>query len=196
ALLAQPLWTSVRNDIVLSRADSRQLVRQWMVANVPAGSKIVMEPVFPNSWLSDPGRFIPPARDGSRWRKFMTSTTLNSKLGRAIRKGAAGRVVRVEDYERTLNAARVGAYVRGGYCWVLIGSTQYGRALNDPKAVPDAIAYYRALRAASDVVYHVSPYSSAVKFNFDWSFDYYPSAYQRPGAEVTIYRLRGCSPTK
>jgi hypothetical protein len=193
ALLAQPLWTSVRNDLVLSRADSRALARQWMVANVPAGSKIVMEPAFPNSWLLDPGRFVPPARDGARWRKFQTSTTLNQSLGTAIRKGSTGRVVRVEDYERTLTPDRVGAYVRGGYCWVVTGSTQYGRALNDPKAVPQAIAYYRALRAASDVVYHVSPYSSRVKFNFDWSFDYYPAAYHRPGAEVTIYRLRGCT---
>jgi hypothetical protein len=30
-----------------------------------------------------------------------------------------------------------------------------------------------------------------VKFNFDWTFDYYPLAYTRPGPEMTIYRLQG-----
>jgi hypothetical protein len=30
-----------------------------------------------------------------------------------------------------------------------------------------------------------------VPFNFDWSFDYYPLAYARPGPEMTVYRLTG-----
>jgi hypothetical protein len=193
-LLFQPLWTSIRNDVVLSRADARALARQWMVAHVPAGSKIVMEPALPNSWLSDPGRFVPPARDGARWRKFQTSTTLDKQLGTSLGKGRLGRAIRAEDYERTLRPDLVRAYRDGGYCWVVTGSTQYGRALNDPKAVPNAIAYYRALRSASDVVYHVRPYSKPVQFNFDWSFDYYPAAYDRPGAEIWVYRLRNCTP--
>jgi hypothetical protein len=28
------------------------------------------------------------------------------------------------------------------------------------------------------------------EFNFDWSYNYYPSAYARPGPEVSIYRLQ------
>ena len=38
--------------------------------------------------------------------------------------------------------------------------------------------------------------ATPVPFNFDWSFDYYPLAYTRPGPEMTIYRLRGgrCTP--
>jgi hypothetical protein len=204
-LLAQPLWTSVRNDIVLSRADSRQLARNWMVANVPAGTKIVMEPAFPNSWLSDPGKFLTasafgglkPIGDGSRWRKYQTSLTTKKSLGTAL-PGRAGRAIQVEDYERTLRPRLLDVYRHRGYCWVLTGSTQYGRALNSPSQVPEAIAYYRRLRASSDVVYRGTPYGSGakpVKFNFDWSFDYYPSAYHRPGAEVTIYKLRGCPAT-
>jgi hypothetical protein len=37
-----------------------------------------------------------------------------------------------------------------------------------------------------------------VEFNFDWSFDYYPLAYERPGPEMRIYRLTGgaCSGTR
>jgi hypothetical protein len=30
-----------------------------------------------------------------------------------------------------------------------------------------------------------------VAFNFDWTFNYYPLAYNRPGPTLTIYRLRG-----
>ena len=46
----------------------------------------------------------------------------------------------------------------------------------------------------SKVAHEVSPYSAGkgpVKFNFDWTFDYYPLAYNRPGPQMTIYRLQG-----
>ena len=28
-------------------------------------------------------------------------------------------------------------------------------------------------------------------FSFDYSFNYYPLTYERPGPEIVIYRLRG-----
>jgi hypothetical protein len=193
-LLVQPVWDSIRNDVVLSRPDTRASARAWMVANVPAGSKIVMEPAFPNSWLNDPGKFVAQSRDGARWRKYRTSLTTNASVGTAI-PGRTGRTLRVEDYERTLRPRLLFVYRHLGYCWVVTGSTQYGRAYNAPKQVPEALAYYAELRKTADVVYHVAPWSHPVKFNFDWSFDYFPGAYERPGAEVTIYRLRNCTPS-
>ncbi len=60
--------------------------------------------------------------------------------------------------------------------------------------MPLAIAYYRALAAQGQVVRRFSPYASGkgpVAFNFDWSFDYYPLAYARPGPLMTVYRLHG-----
>ena len=60
--------------------------------------------------------------------------------------------------------------------------------------MPHAIAYYRELARQGEVVYHVSPYNSGkedVAFNFDWTFDYYPLAFHRPGPEMTVYRLHG-----
>jgi hypothetical protein len=83
---------------------------------------------------------------------------------------------------------------------VVSGSTQSGRALADPRAVPLAIAYYAALARQGEVVYRASPYTHGrdrVGFDFDWSFDYYPLAYYRPGPEMTVYRLHGgrCSDT-
>jgi hypothetical protein len=102
--------------------------------------------------------------------------------------------VRAEDYERTLRPSLVGSYERGGYCWVVVGSTQYGRALVDAEEVPHAIAYYRLLARRGRLVYRGSPYRAGgdqVEFNFDWSFDYYPRAYERPGPSVAVYRLQG-----
>ena len=56
------------------------------------------------------------------------------------------------------------------------------------------IAYYQALRREGTAVYRATPYSrgqSPVAFNFDWSFDYYPRAYRRPGPQTVVYRLHG-----
>ena len=80
------------------------------------------------------------------------------------------------------------------YCWVVVGSTQRGRAEAEPEKVPNALRYYAELERRSKVAYSVSPYAKGkgpVGFNFDWTFNYYPLAYNRPGPEMTIYRLQG-----
>ena len=100
----------------------------------------------------------------------------------------------IEDFERTLVPSLVDRYEKQGWCYVVSGSTQRGRAEVAPDEVPRAIAYYRELERRSDVVFHASPYHAGakpVRFNFDWSFDYEPLAYARPGPEMTVYRLRG-----
>ena len=87
----------------------------------------------------------------------------------------------------------VDSYERGGVCWVITGSTQYGRAYADPKAVPNALPYYRALAKEGDVVYRISPESGkSSPFSFDFSFNYYPLSYDRPGPEIVIYKLHNC----
>jgi hypothetical protein len=104
--------------------------------------------------------------------------------------------LRVEDYEYTLTPSLLAYYEQRGYCWVVSGSTQSGRAFADPREAPGAIAYYRALASQAQVVYRISPYargSAAPGFSFDWTFDYYPLAYSLPGPEMTVYRLHGGS---
>jgi hypothetical protein len=195
-LCLQGLVYSVHNDRVLARADTRQLARDWMVAHIPAGSKIVVEPVSPDQWAQDVGKpDFAATGSGNRWNKWRTSRSCVANDGTPITSGAC-RVVKLEDYERTTRPELVGAYFRGHFCWVVTGSTQTGRAYADPKAVPQAIAYYAALKKASDVVYRVSPYGASdkpVPFSFDASFDYHPLAYERPGPEIVIHHLRGCT---
>jgi predicted secreted protein len=199
AVLAQGLFYSVHVDRVLSRDDTRNQARAWMSAHVRPQSKVVVEPIVPDAWFADPNvhdaataRALRLTRSGRRWTKFPTGRTTIDEQGRTI-PGGKGRDVSIEDYERTLRPALVGSYVRGGFCWVMSGSTQYGRAFADPGEVPNAIAYYRTLARHADVAHVVTPYGEGegpVGFNFDWSFNNYPRAYERPGPTVVIQRLR------
>jgi len=198
-LAVQGLVYSVHVDRVLARSDTRQLARDWMERAVPPRAKVVVEPVVPDSWFSEQGslRGLAPVRarrltaGGRLWVKFPTGRTQLDTKGRLLLGGKA-RVVRPEDYERILRPGLVDSYERGGYCWVMIGSTQYGRALAAPGEVPDAIAYYRELARRGELVHREDPYRRGrgpERFNFDWSFDYYPLSFERPGPTVLVYRL-------
>jgi 4-amino-4-deoxy-L-arabinose transferase-like glycosyltransferase len=190
AVCAQGLVYSVHSSLVLSRADTRNITRSWMVANVPAGSRIVVEPLVPNAWVTDIGAAA--AGGEPRWLKYPSLRAVINPANGTPEPEA--RKVRPEDYERTLSPALIAYYEQQGYCWVVSGSTQAGRAFAEPRAVPQAIAYYQTLARQARVVYRSSPYrrgEGPVAFGFDWSFDYYPLAYERPGPQMTIYRLSG-----
>ena len=194
ALCAQGLIFSVHNGTVLAAADTRSLVRDWMRVNVPEGSKVVVEPVFPDQWATDPGNPSELTGNGARWVKWPTSRSQVNNDG-TLRRGR-GRLVELEDYERTTRPRLVRAYVRSGYCWVVTGSTQYGRAYAEPDVVPNALRYYDELRRRGEVVFRASPYddgAGSVPFSFDFSFNYHPLAYERPGPEIVVHRLRGAA---
>jgi hypothetical protein len=188
-LCAQGLVFAVHNDVVLARDDTRQLARDWMLEHVPAGTKVVVEPVMPDAWASDPGR---PLRgttgNGARWAKWPTSRSRLKPDG-TPRKGGLGPIVKLEDYERTLFPQLVKQYADRGYCTVLTGSTQFGRALAEPEDVPLAIKYYDELKQDGRVVFHEP--QPVKTFSFDFSFNSYPLSFDRPGPEIVIYRLHG-----
>ncbi len=194
-LLAQGVIYSVHSGLVLSRTDTRTLTRTWMLAHVPAGAKIVAEPVEPEEWARELEPGSATVSNPYRWQLY-PALYLRITAGGSIAP-AFIHEVGLEDYETTLYPALIDFYERERYCWVITGSTESGRAFADPRAVPEAIAYYRALAEQGEVVYRASPYGrgqggrESVAFNFDWSFDYYPLAYHRPGPEMTIYRLHG-----
>jgi hypothetical protein len=186
-LVAQGLVYSVHNDLVLARADTRNLIRAWMVTHVPHGARIVLEPVVLKSWIEE-GEGTSRTE---RWVKYPATRSVIAPDGRLAPQTSHN--VALEDYETTLSPALIGWYERQGYCWVVSGSTESGRAFAEPRAAPLAVAYYRALAAQAEVAYHVSPYAPGATppaFNFDWTFDYYPLSYERPGPEMTVYRLR------
>jgi hypothetical protein len=191
-LLGQGVVYSLHSPMTLSRTDTRNAARDWLVAHVPANTKIVVEPVVPDAWATDIGHPNPGTANGARWSKYPTSRSNIANDGSRI--PGPGRIVNIEDYERTLYPELIDDYVNRGYCWVVVGSTQRGRAEAQPQAVPRAIAYYRALEQRSTLAFEASPYAKGkgpVTFNFDWTFDYYPLAYARPGPVMQIYRLSG-----
>jgi hypothetical protein len=192
-LLAQSLTGVVHNDAVLSRPDTRNLTRSWMVDHVPAGAKVVIEPVVSVDWATDVGRSLAATPSGERWRRFPTWLTDVDDQGNHLAPGQRRYVV-VDQYERTLRPELLSEYESSGYCWVVIGSLQAGRSFAQPKLAPAALAYYAALANGGRLVYHVTPFTSglhSVPFSFDWSIDYYPRQYSRPGPEMSVYRLTG-----
>lgn len=192
-LCGQGVLASVHVAQTLAREDTRNETRAWMVENVPKGAKIVLEPVVPANWLTDPGGDPRSFRDdGARWGRYSTSRTpFDLETGERVKGGVS---FFLENYVRSLDPRLIDLYERQGYCWVITGSTQRGRAEAQPDEVPRAIAYYEALERRGELVFEASPYregADPVPFDFDWSFDYYPRAYERPGGVMKVYELDG-----
>jgi 4-amino-4-deoxy-L-arabinose transferase-like glycosyltransferase len=197
-MLGQSLVAVIHDDSVLARPDTRNLTRAWMVAHVPAGAKIVVEPVVPDNWASDVGHSLAWTPTGERWWRFATWLTDIDRQGNPLPAGQR-RFVVIDQYERTLRPALLDEYIQRGFCWVIVGSLQAGRAFAAPEAAPTAVQYYAALARRAHLLYHVSPFSAGahpVPFSFDWSIDYYPRQYHLPGPGMSVYHLTGgvCGP--
>jgi 4-amino-4-deoxy-L-arabinose transferase-like glycosyltransferase len=178
-LCVQGVIDSVHAGVVNSRADTRAAALAYLTERFRPHTRIVVEPIAPAHW-------------GGRFSGFPALLSHRGRGGRL--RIYAGKPVTLEDYERTLSPALIGLYERGDFCVVVTGSTEEGRALVDPGAVPAAVAYYRALASQGTLLFSASPYAvdaTPVAFNFDWSFDYYPSAYEQPGPSLAIYQLHG-----
>ena len=192
ALLAQSLVFDIHNDLVLSREGTRNQARSWMVENVPPSTRIFVDRVLSSPWIRDTELASWRETKRDRWRPF--------PLVRAL--AAAGLVprdfraedVRGDDLTRRLDPRLLDVLEQKGVCWVVTGSTAFGRAFADPEQVPTAIAFYQALARRGEVAYRASPYDPGkgpIPFNFDWAANYYPLAYHRPGPEMIVYRLSG-----
>jgi hypothetical protein len=162
---AQGLLAAIHVDTVLGRTDTRRQALSWIDANVPAGAPLVVEPFVPDSWRAALDRPLYPVA-----RPYQA-------------------------FEKRLRPGRVARYRDGGYCWVVVGSTQKERGL--AAGLRNARAYYRALAAAADATQRFAPYAAGadpVPFSYDKSFNYQPRAYERPGPVVEIVHLRDCTP--
>ncbi|HSD80085.1 MAG TPA: glycosyltransferase family 39 protein [Solirubrobacteraceae bacterium] len=171
AVLAQPVAADLRTARLLGREDTREATLRFLEHALP-GARLVVEPAVPAGWPGGGFRvgFGPPPK-----------TPRNRASGPTR-------------FIRDLSPARVDAYRRAGFCTVVSFSLLRDRALADPR--PRVRRYYRRLARESRVVFRASPYrpgAQPVPFDFDFSTHlYYPRAYERPGPDVTVYRLRGC----
>jgi hypothetical protein len=192
-LLGQSLISVLHNDLVLSRPYTTNLARAWMIAHIPAGENVYIEPVIPGNWTATPGVANAFEPDGARWYRYPTQLSDLGPDGRPLPAGRE-RYVTLDDYETTLSPDLIGRLERNAFCWVVSGSLQSGRAFVAPGETPGAVAYYRELARVGRLVYRVSPYrpgADPVPFNFDWAIDYEPAQYRLPGPVISIYHLSG-----
>ena len=125
-LCAQGLVFAVHNDLILSRPDTRALARDWMVANVPEGTKVVIEPIAPDQWAMDVGHPSRLTRTGHRWAKWRDART--SAAG-----GSSSRTTSARSARRCSTATPAPATASSSPA-----RTQQGRALREPDAAPEA----------------------------------------------------------
>lgn len=202
-VLAQPLAADVRSGIVLGREDTREQALDFLVDRYPPELRISIEPSVPGrfyrsnpegrtpSWLSRcdqrPGWTEPGWSYVSQGGKRVCQ---RFKPGLFVRPDGG---VRASAYHMVLTPAVIDDYRRYGYCLVMTTGTVRDRALETGR--PQVRAYYDRLERESTLLRHFSPYKQGadpVPFNFDLSYNYYPSAYERPGPDVRIYRLDDC----
>lgn len=163
-VLAQPLADSVRNDILLTRSDTRTLARNYISDHLPTGARMVVEPAFPAAYLA-------------------SAEVVQRPVARPF-----------QEYEARLGPELIDTYRTEGYCWVLVSSHQRDRGLS--AGLRGAEAYYERLHREANHVVTISPFhegARAPRFSYDFSYDWYPRAFERPGPELEIFWLSECA---
>jgi hypothetical protein len=202
-VLAQPVAADVRTGIVLGRADTREQLRDYLVRAFPPELRVSIEPAVPGRYfrLSPTGRdprWIHRCRRRSGWKE--PGWSYPGPRGRRVcaqfKPGQLARPdggIRASAYHLVLGPGVIDDYRFYGYCLVATFGVVRERALETRD--PRVRAYYRRLDRESDLVRVFSPYdpgSGPVPFNFDLSYNYYPTPYHRPGPVTGLYRLRHC----
>ena len=82
---------TIRNAIVLGREDTRTETREWLVANVPAGTKVVFEPIAPTEWYGVTPGGGAKADPDRQWERFNRSDAIIEELARYLPRRAATR---------------------------------------------------------------------------------------------------------
>ncbi|HVD56919.1 MAG TPA: glycosyltransferase family 39 protein [Thermoleophilaceae bacterium] len=201
AVLAQPLLADVRSARALGREDTLNQARDFLDEHFAPGLRVSIEPAVPGRYFrSNPEGTPPPWLSRCDQREGWTEPGWSYVAGNGRRvcdqykPGLFVRPdggVRASAYGAVLSPSVVDDLRLYGYCHVMTVNVVRERAERRPRAR----AYYRRLGRESTLVREFSPYSEdaePVPFDFDLSYNLYPSAYERPGPTVRIYRLDDC----
>jgi hypothetical protein len=183
AILIQPVAADVRTSNVLGRDDTRQIARDWLVKNYRGSLRIVIEPAVQTDY------YLKPPGQRKHGRQFVQGFVRDLRRQQKIDAPLGADTT----YASSLTPDNIDAYRSAGFCLVMTNSLTRGRAEN--AKVPNALAYYQRLERESKLLLHLSPFKpgrAAVPLHFDFSYDYYPTAYYRPGGIVDIYQLNNC----
>ncbi len=202
-VLVQPLAADIRSAQVLGRDDTRQQARDWLEANYPPELRASVEPAVPGRWFRSNPEGNPPSwlsrceqRDGWTEPGWSYLADRGRRICAQYKPGLVARPdggVRASAYHSVLEPGVIDDYRLYGYCLVMTVDVVRDRALQTGDA--EARAYYARLDRESRLLREFSPYdpgADPVPFNFDLSYNYYPTEYHRPGPTVRIYRLDDC----
>ena len=200
-VIAQPLIAGVRTAQVLGREDTLSQARAFLDERFAPGLRVSIEPAVPGRYFrSNPEGRPPPwlGRCGRRedWTEPGWSYVAEGgrrvcaqyKPGLFVRPDGG---VRASAYHAVLGPEVVDDLRLYGYCHVMTVNVVRERAERDPRAR----AYYERLERESTLLREFSPYDEGaepVPFDFDLSYNYYPTAYERPGPTVRVYELDDC----
>jgi hypothetical protein len=181
AILVQPLATDVRVTRLLGKTDTRVAGREFLVSRYGPGLRAVLEPAVPG--LAAPYFRVDRAdRERPQFARKLLGELHEAMRARGL-PGSTG----------FMRPQVIDVYRRAGFCVVMTLSLARGRAENENDGA--ALEYYRRLEREGQLIFRADPYgpgASAPKFDFDLSYMYYTTAFDRPGPEVRIYRLRRC----
>lgn len=210
-LLAQPLIGDLRTASVLGQTDTRNAARDFLVDRYPAELRVAIEPALPV--VPDVYYRARPGDGGPETADLCTGLAKGTNAGATAPSGCTP-VDRERFPRELLRDARRAAtdpesgpnanltlyrpelidlYRAEGYCTVVTMSTVRERAENAGDR--RVLGYYDRLERESDVIFEASPFrrgSDPPAFDFDLSFNYLPRAYERPGPNVRMFRLRDC----
>lgn len=182
-VLIQPIAADVRTSNVLGRTDTQTLAKHWLVNHYPDSLRIVIEPAVPDTY------YRPVDHPNPKRNRFVRGFVNDLRRQKAFDSPLGADTT----YASTLTPDLIDAYRGAGFCLVMTNSLIRGRAEN--AKLPEALAYYQRLQRESTLIYHLSPFKPGrkpVPLHYDFSYDYYPTAYYRPGGIIDIYRLNNC----
>jgi 4-amino-4-deoxy-L-arabinose transferase-like glycosyltransferase len=164
-LLVIPTANSLRHDLLLTRDDTRTLAKAWIEANIPAGTRLIVQSNGPE--LSG-GDYLAPRSRRSYDLTVVGTTSLEKKA--------------------------LDTYRQQGFAYVVVSSFSYDRVLLDPEREAERRAFYTSLAANAGLAQEFRPYTGDVKPPFVFDQIYGPATdlgrFVRPGPVIQVYQLR------
>jgi hypothetical protein len=182
-VLLQPFVHDWHTSQVLGRKDTQTMARKWLIHKYDDSLRVVVEPAVPDLYFRKVGK------ENAVYNRFTRGFT-NDLRREQLFDAPYGTDT---TYASGLSPDLIDLYRSHGFCLVMTNSLIRGRAEN--AKVPDALAYYDRLKSEGKLIFHRTPFkhgAAEVPLHYDFSYDYYPLAYRRPGGIINIYRLNHC----
>jgi hypothetical protein len=179
AVAVIPLVFIVRDDYTLSKPDTRVLAKQWIEANVPAGSRILMDGMrfrFVQSPPLTPDRQTIERRLTSLEQSELSVPRDMLPLYRAAAEHMPGPKYDLRSTVYGLEVEELDYYVRECYDYIVVSSFHEKRYASDGerRRYPRSAQFYEHIKSDPRfrVVYSVRP-----------------ASWQHAGPELTVYRV-------